>query len=101
MSDDRREQGARDRSFARKYEATPIDWRRGFFRVWLLLSAAWIMGWVIYLALYAIEGGFRTSGDFLAIPVVFLGPPIALFVFGMATAWAFRGFRTDHHVSDG
>ena len=24
-----------------------LNWRRGHFRVWLLLSAGWIMGWTI------------------------------------------------------
>lgn len=28
-------------------ERMPVNWRRGFFRVWVLLSAAWVMGWGI------------------------------------------------------
>jgi hypothetical protein len=76
-------------------EAAPLNWRRGFFRVWLLVSAAWIMGWAIYLALYAIQGGFKSVGEILVMPILFLGPPLALFLFGLATAWAFRGFVVD------
>jgi hypothetical protein len=76
-------------------EATPINWRRGFMRIWLLLSAAWIMGWIVYLILYGIQGGFRSSGDFLAIPVLLIGPPIALLLFGLVAGWAFRGFKPD------
>ena len=78
-----------------KEETAPINWRRGLFRVWLLMSAAWIMGWAIYAILQAMSDGFRTLGDFLSIPVVFFGPPIALLLFGLAAAWAFRGFKAD------
>jgi len=78
-----------------KQETTPINWRRGLFRVWLLMSAAWIMGWAIYSILYAMSDGLKTVGDFLSIPVVFLGPPLALLLFCLATAWAFRGFKMD------
>ena len=80
----------RDIRFA---ESAPINWRRGMFRLWLLVSAAWIMGWAIYLILSAMAQALTTPEDFLAIPVVFLGPPIALFLCGMAAAWAIRGFK--------
>lgn len=56
----------------------PINWRRGLFRVWLLISVGWIMAWIIYLILNGIHGGFRTSGDFLGIPVLLFGPPTAV-----------------------
>jgi len=78
-----------------KDETTPINWRRGLFRIWLLVSAAWIMGWAIYSILSAMSDGFKTVGDLLSIPVVFFGPPIALLLFGLAAAWAFRGFKMD------
>ena len=68
--------GAR-RSFIEPKEDAPINWRRGLFRVWLLTSAAWIMSWAIYSILHAMSDGFKTVGDFLSIPVVFFGPPIA------------------------
>ena len=70
-----------------------INWRRGLFRIWLLLSAAWIMGWIVYLILYEIRGGFHGAGDLLAIPVLLIGPPIALLLFGLVAGWAFRGFK--------
>jgi len=76
-------------------EPEPINWRRGMFRIWVLASVAWIMGWVIHLIMYGLQGGFRRLGDFLTIPVVLIGPPIALMLFGLATAWAFRGFKVD------
>jgi hypothetical protein len=76
-------------------EISPTNWRRGMFRVWLLVSAAWIMAWVIYLVLHVIHGGFKETGEFLAVPVVLFGPPIALLLFGIAAGWAFRGFKVD------
>ena len=84
--------GARRGFLPSRDEATPIHWRRGLLRVWLLISAAWIMGWAIYSILHAISNGFRTLGDLLSIPVVFFGPPVALLLVGLAAAWAFLGF---------
>jgi hypothetical protein len=75
--------------------AAPINWRRGLLRVWLLTSAAWIMGWVVYLILYGIQGGFHATAEFIAIPVLLLGPPIALLLFGLMAGWAFRGFKPE------
>ena len=80
---------------ASRGEHVPINWRRGLFRVWLSLSAAWIMGWSIYLLMNGIQGGIRTARDFLVIPIVLLGPPIAVLLLGIATGWAFRGFKVD------
>jgi len=53
------------------------------------------MGWIVYLILYGIQGGFRTSSEFLAIPVLLIGPPIALLLFGLMAGWAFRGFKPE------
>jgi hypothetical protein len=76
-------------------EPTPVNWRRGMVRVWILVSVAWIMGWIIYLIMDGLQGGFKSRGDFLVIPVLLFGPPIALLLFGIATGWAFRGFKVD------
>ena len=76
-------------------KAMRVNWRRGLLRIWLLVSAAWIMGWAVYLILYGIQGGFRSSGDFLALPVLLLGPPIALLLFGLVAGWAVRGFKPE------
>jgi hypothetical protein len=81
-------------------EAMALNWRRGLFRVWLLFCAAWLMGWVIYLIMYGLHGGFKTTGDLLVIPVLLIGPPIALLLFGLATAWAFRGFKPEDKTAD-
>ena len=72
-----------------------VNWRRGFFRIWLLLSAAWIMGWCCYILIYGIQGGYRTLNELLAIPVLLFGPPVALLLFGLVAGWAFRGFKPD------
>ncbi|MGA9339099.1 MAG: hypothetical protein WBV66_15785 [Pseudolabrys sp.] len=73
--------------------ALQVNWRRGLMRVWVLLSAAWIMGWIVYLTIYGIQSGFQSSGDFLAILVLLISPPIALLLFGLVAGWAFRGFK--------
>ena len=76
-------------------KVTQVNWRRGLLRIWLLLSAAWIMGWIVYLIIYGIRGGFQSSDDFLAIPVLLIGPPIALLLFGLVAGWSVRGFKPE------
>jgi hypothetical protein len=76
-------------------EPVAVNWRRGMFRIWILISAAWIMGWIIYLIMFGLQGGFKEQGDVLVVPVVLIGPPIALLLFGYAAGWAFRGFKAD------
>src|SRR5262249_19819417 len=51
---------------------------------WLLASAAWIMGWAIYLMLSVVAQALTSPEDFLAIPIVFFGPPIALLLCALA-----------------
>lgn len=84
----------------RKNEPLNVNWRRGLFRVWALVSAAWVMAWAIYLIMYAIRVGLKTAGDFLVIPVMLFGPPVALLAFGVAAGWAFRGFKTDDGTAE-
>lgn len=74
---------------------TQVNWRRGLLRVWLLVSAAWIMGWIVYLIIYGIQSGFRGPGDYIAIAVLLAGPPVALLLFGLLAGWAFRGFKPE------
>jgi len=76
-------------------EEVSLNWCRGLFRFWVLFSVAWLMGWTIHLVMYGLQGGFKTTGDYLVIPVLLLGPPIALLLFGIAAGWAFGGFIAD------
>jgi hypothetical protein len=72
--------------------AGEVNWKRGLFRVWILISAGWIMGWTIYLLLEGVQGSLSTTGDFIEVPILLFAPPIALWLFGLAAAWAIRGF---------
>jgi len=73
----------------------PLNWRRGLLRIWLLVSAAWVMGWLVYLIMYGIQGGFQSLSEVLVLPVLLFGPPVALLLFGLLAGWAFRGFKPD------
>jgi hypothetical protein len=75
-------------------EPGPLNWRRGLFRIWLLISAGWVMSWAIYLIMYAVRSGF-TLTDLLVLPILLFGPPVALLIFGVSAGWAFRGFQPD------
>ncbi len=79
---------------AQKEKPIPINWRRGIFRLWILASAAWIMGTLIYFAIELI-GGEMAVGQLVVVPVFLFGPPVALLLFGIAARWAFRGFQID------
>jgi hypothetical protein len=76
-------------------EVPPLNWRRGLFRIWVVFSAAWIMGWTIYLIIFGLQGGFRQFGQVLAVPVTLFGPPIATLLLGLGVRWALQGFRGD------
>jgi hypothetical protein len=77
-----------------KEKTVPVNWRRGMFRLWILASTAWLMGWLIFFAIQFI-GGELTPRQLWVAPVVLFGPPMALLLFGIATRWAFRGFDSD------
>ena len=79
--------------FSPAVEPMLINWRRGLLRIWILISAGWVMGWTIYLVMYSLQGGYNGNRDFVAIPILLLAPPVALLIFGLATGWAFRGFQ--------
>jgi hypothetical protein len=80
------------RSFGPEHPEAAINWRRGMFRVWLLVSAAWVMSWFIYLVMYAVRSGL-SARDVLVLPMLLIGPPVALLIFGIGAGWAFRGFK--------
>ena len=39
-------------------EAVTLNWRRGLSRLWVLVSGAWIMGWLNFFAIELIGGGW-------------------------------------------
>jgi hypothetical protein len=51
------------------------------------------MGWTIYLIMYSLQGDYSGNRHFVTIPILLPAPPLALFIFGVATGWAFRGFQ--------
>jgi hypothetical protein len=53
------------------------------------------MGWIVYLIINGIKDGLQSSGNLLAIPVLLIGPPIALLLFGIVAGWALRGFTPE------
>ena len=52
------------------------------------------------LMLHGLRGGLKDSGELLGIPILLLGPPIALWLAGVAAGWAFRGFSAESEASD-
>jgi len=49
----------------------------------------------VYLIINGIKDGAQSSGELLAIPVLLVGPPIALLLFGIVAAWAVRGLMPE------
>ena len=70
------------------------NWARGFYRLWVLATIGWVLAWGVYLSIYALRFGEETS-DLPKIPVLLIGPPLALLAFGRVTVWAIRGFVPD------
>lgn len=92
--------GVRDRSSnAAINKSAPFNWRRGIFRMWLLMSAAWIMAWVIDLIIWTVRFGMEMR-DVTVVPILLFGPPVALLIFGLGIGWAFRGFKVEGACKD-
>jgi hypothetical protein len=77
---------------SRLFQQAPLKWRRGLFRVWAVLSAAWIMSWIIYLAMEFVQRDLGAA-DFYTWPILLFGPPLALLIFGRGALWARHGFK--------
>ena len=74
-----------------RFQNVVCDWNRGAFRLWVLISAAWMMGWALYSIISIFENGF-SKGAAIQIPVALCGPPAALYALGLAAKWAIKGF---------
>jgi hypothetical protein len=76
--------------------------RRGLWRLWLVLTVAWL-GLVIWTTpelqtcLFRIGSGLRcdnwTTHDYIAAVGVLFGGPVALLVIGWAVFWITSGFK--------
>ena len=80
---------------SQREDLAPLNWRRGLFRVWLLVSVGWTLGWTIYLILEGVQGRISTQADLIVAAILLFAPPVALWIFGLATAWALQGFESD------
>ena len=81
--------------------AVSINWNRGAFRVWVLISLAWIMACALYCTISNLHDGLWKAAA-IKIPVALCGPPAALLVVGLGTKWAVKGFapRVDRDLAD-
>jgi len=87
--------GIRRRSMTTDMDSTlRFNWRRGLFRIWLLVSIGWIMGWINYLLIQSLKGQLHGS---VTIPIVLFAPPAALLIFGIGARWTIWGFRLGKH----
>lgn len=68
-----------------------LNWNRGAFRLWALVSLAWIMGYALYCTISNLHDGPWEAAA-IKIPVALCGPPMALLVMGIGTKWAIKGF---------
>ena len=63
-----------------------LNWRKGFFRLWLLASSIWVI-----VLMVAASKNFSKHDLLFDLGITFLPPVIAL-VFGIGFMWAFSGF---------
>lgn len=76
-----------------KRRTVPVRLRRGSFRLWVVLSIAWVC-FVLALLIGAVDGAQRW--EFSTVLLVLLGPPVAIFVASIiltkAAIWVAGGF---------
>lgn len=65
-----------------------MRWKRGLFRLWMVVSALWVIPLTL---LIASEAPLDVYAFRFLIFVVFL-PPVLVLAIGMALVWAIRGF---------
>ena len=71
-----------------------MNWQRGSTRIWLLLSAAWIIGWTVNLIVEGIRVEVQPR-EFPCDTGSVAWPADCALLFGSAAGWAFRGFKPD------
>jgi hypothetical protein len=80
-----------------------MSWRRGFFRLWIVASIAWVAFWVWRTPLTCFYGSYPWCGyyvlslphpfDYLKIYGTVFGVPLATLAAGAGFGWALTGFR--------
>ena len=72
----------------------------GWLRIWVVLSAAWTIGWWSFMGFIIYDRGYPEFA--VNLPVIFavwLGPVLGVLVFSFAsvraTRWIIRGFQTN------
>ncbi len=63
-----------------------MGWRRGFFRLWLVVSGLWVLTFGVLL----INLG---STNWLLSVTAMVGVPIVVFIIGWLLGWVFKGFQ--------
>ena len=83
-----------------------MNWTRGLFRAWLVLSALWLVGciWALdYSCFLGAEGrpwcrwwvvSPLSQSTYVHRLLVGLAPPIGVLLIGFAVLWIGRGFRS-------
>ena len=68
-----------------------MNWKRGFFRCWIGVSALWIALCAVGFVASAINQRMENNNFFALIGLALL-PPGALFLVGLALIWVATGF---------
>ena len=71
-----------------------MNWKRGFFRCWIGVSALWIaLCAVVFAVDFAVDSGYAWNNNkFFALIGMALLPPGALYLVGLALIWVATGF---------
>lgn len=81
-----------------------MAWSRGFFRLWVVASGAWILWAAMYVRTaynetaslhreYHISGAPSPEQWLTDFVLMTFGPPLAVLVFGLSLGWLIGGFR--------
>jgi len=71
-----------------------MNWRRGLFRAWLVLSLAWIAAVLVFARFEQTTYGESVFGDPVFWLVFVFGPSLLLAVVMAAVRWVALGFRS-------
>jgi hypothetical protein len=72
--------------------AKEVNWRRGFFRLWVVAALGWAILWLV-IAYFGADRG-NVGGFLVAGAVMAFIPPLVLLAVGAALAWALRSFHS-------